>query len=81
MSKKATTYESLDDKIAASTLTKNLAEGLDIVDGHAVKEERDYEKPDELYDMLIARVRKYHPSADVSMIGKAYEIEIGRAHV
>ncbi len=74
MSKKATTYESLDDKIAASTLTKNLAEGLDIVDGHAVKEERDYEKPDELYDMLIARVRKYHPSADVSMIGKAYEI-------
>ncbi len=27
-----------------------------------------------MYDMLIARVRKYHPSADVSMIGKAYEI-------
>ncbi len=74
MSKRITTYESLDNKLAANSLTEELTRGLDIVDGHAVKEAKDYEKPDDLYDMLIARVRKYHPSADISMIGKAYEL-------
>ncbi len=32
------------------------------------------ENPDKLYDMLIARIRKYHPSTDVSMIEKAYDL-------
>lgn len=68
MSTKATTYESLDNKIAASTLTEDLVKGLEVVDGHAIKEKKDYEKPDELYDMLIARIRQYHPSTDISMI-------------
>lgn len=48
--------------------------GLTIVDGHAVKSPEDYQDPKVLYDMLIARVRKYHPSADISMIEKAYDI-------
>ena len=74
MSTKATTYESLDNKIAASTLTEELVKGLEVVDGHAIKEKKDYEKPDELYDMLIARIRQYHPSTDISMIEKAYEL-------
>ena len=74
MSTKATTYESLDNKIAASTLTEDLVKGLEVVDGHAIKEKKDYEKPDELYDMLIARIRQYHPSTDISMIEKAYEL-------
>ena len=74
MSTKATTYESLDNKIAASTLTEDLVKGLEVVDGHAIKEKKDYEKPDELYDMLIARIRQYHPSTDTSMIEKAYEL-------
>ena len=74
MSKNVTTYESLDDKIAPEFLMKDLAKGLEIVDGHAVKAPGDYEEPDQLYDMLIARIRKYHPSADVSMIEKAYEL-------
>lgn len=47
---------------------------LDIVDGHAVKSPSDYQDPDQLYEKLIARVRKYHPSADISMIEKAYRI-------
>ena len=47
MSTKATTYESLDNKIAASTLTEDLVKGLEVVDGHAIKEKKDYEKPDE----------------------------------
>ena len=74
MSTKATTYESLDNKIAASTLTEDLVKGLEVVDGHAINEKKDYEKPDELYDMLIARIRQYHPSTDISMIEKAYEL-------
>ncbi|MCB7303109.1 bifunctional (p)ppGpp synthetase/guanosine-3',5'-bis(diphosphate) 3'-pyrophosphohydrolase [Bariatricus massiliensis] len=45
---------------------------LELVDGHAVKAPADYQNPDELYNSLIERVRKYHPSADVSMIEKAY---------
>ncbi len=45
-----------------------------IVDGHAVKSPEDYQDPKILYDMLIARVRKYHPSADISMIEKAYDL-------
>ena len=48
--------------------------GLEIVDGHAVMSPKDYQDPKKLYDMLIARVRKYHPSADISMIEKAFDI-------
>ncbi len=74
MSEKITTYESLDDRIAPEAITEDLGKGLDMVDGHAVKAPGDYENPDKLYDMLIARIRKYHPSTDVSMIRKAYDL-------
>ena len=47
---------------------------LDVVDGHAVKAPVDYQNPDELYKSLIERIRKYHPSADISMVEKAYHI-------
>ena len=40
MSTKATTYESLDNKIAASALTEDLVKGLEVVDGHAIKEKK-----------------------------------------
>ncbi|MFV0362204.1 MAG: HD domain-containing protein, partial [Suipraeoptans sp.] len=70
------TYESLDGKVAPEFLTKDNALGLEIVDGHAVKSPGDYEDPDQLYDMLISRVRKYHPSADVSMLNKAYKLAL-----
>lgn len=74
MSEKTTTYESLDDRIAASEVMRDLSKGLEVVDGHAVKDQKDYENPDRLYDMLIARICKYHPSTDVSMIEKAYKL-------
>ncbi len=74
MSEKITTYESLDDRIAPEAITEDLGKGLDMVDGHAVKAPGDYENPHKLYDMLIARIRKYHPSTDVSMIRKAYDL-------
>ena len=47
---------------------------LEIVDGHAVKAPVDYQNPDALYKSLIERIRKYHPSADISMVEKAYHI-------
>ena len=69
-----TTYEAVDDRIAAEAIMADHSQGLEIVDGHAVKAPGDYENPDHLYDMLIARIRKYHPSTDVSMIKRAYDL-------
>ena len=74
MSERKTTYESLDNRIASSAVTKDLSLGLEVVDGHAIKAPKDYEDPDKLYDMLIACIRKYHPSTDVTMISKAYQL-------
>mgnify|MGYP004469876433 CR=1 FL=1 len=74
-----TTYESIDNRIAPEALTEDHAKGLEIVDGHAVKAQEDYEDPNRLYDMLIARIRKYHPSTDVSLIEKAYQLAV-KAH-
>ena len=51
-----------------------LNKNLEIVDGHAVKAPEDYQDPEQLYQALVARVRKYHPSTDISMIEKAYRI-------
>lgn len=65
-------YES-ENRIAPESIADEISKGLEIVDGYAVKAPGDYEDPDQLYDMLIARIRKYHPSTDVSMIEKAYE--------
>lgn len=47
---------------------------LEIIDGHAVKAPADYQDPDQLYEQLINRIRKYHPSTDISMIEKAYNV-------
>ena len=70
-----TTYESdVSNRIAPESIMRNSAEGLEIVDGHAVKAPADYQDPEELYNLLISRVRKYHPSTDVSIIEKAYKI-------
>jgi len=40
----------------------------------SVKNMADFTSPDILYRELISSVRKYHPSADISMIEKAYKI-------
>lgn len=34
---------------------------------------KEFQNPNDLYHRLIERVRKYHPSDDISMIDKAYE--------
>ncbi len=40
----------------------------------SVKTMADFTSPDILYEELIKSVKKYHPSADISMIEKAYQI-------
>lgn len=39
-----------------------------------IKTMEDFTDPDALYQELIASVKKYHPSDDISMIEKAYHI-------
>ena len=40
----------------------------------SIKPMKEFESPDDLYHELIASVRKYHPSADISLIEKAYHV-------
>ena len=60
--------------MANQTSLENPYSVQEIIDGHAVKSPEDYQDPKKLYEILIARVRKYHPSADISMIEKAFDI-------
>ena len=53
-------------------------EGVLIDDGR-IEAMKEYLSPEELYQDLIARVRRYHPSDDISMIEKAYLIA-AKAH-
>ncbi len=39
-----------------------------------IKSPDEYDNPTELYEKLIATIKKYHPSDDITMIEKAYKI-------
>ena len=45
-----------------------------ILDYGRIEALKEYLSPEELYDDLISRVKKYHPSDDISLINKAYHI-------
>ncbi len=45
-----------------------------IFDDGKMEEDLALKNPDDLYQELIQRVRKYHPSTDISMIEKAYAV-------
>ncbi len=45
-----------------------------IFDDGKMEEALEFRNPDDLYQELIQRVRKYHPSTDISMIEKAYRV-------
>ena len=50
---------------------------VDVIENNSkteVVQTEDFTSPEKLYDQLIRRVRKYHPSADISQIEKAYKI-------
>ena len=44
-----------------------------------IKETKEFASPESLYGELIASVKRYHPSADISLIEKAYNIA-SKAH-
>lgn len=46
----------------------------DIFDDGKITELQEFVAPEKLYQDLIFRVKKYHPSDDISMIAKAYQI-------
>ena len=50
-----------------------------IFDDGRISKLEEHLTPERLYESLIARVRKYHPSDDISMIAKAYKVA-GEAH-
>lgn len=56
--------------------TKNIIEQEEQLkkDDASVRAMADFTAPEVLYEELIAAVKKYHPSADISMIEKAYRI-------
>ncbi len=65
----------IEKKLVTSTTEEN---GIVFDDGR-IESLAEFLPPEELYLDLIARVRKYHPSDDISLIEKAYEVA-GTAH-
>ena len=55
--------------ISSEELEKKVREDED-----SIKQMKEFESPEKLYEELIASVHKYHPSADISLIEKAYHI-------
>lgn len=49
------------------------------IDNGRIEKLRDFLSPEELYRDLLVRVRRYHPSDDISLIEKAYELA-SKAH-
>ena len=60
--------------MTTEALAKEVAE-----DDRSVRKMEDFTSPDELYQELIRSVLKYHPSTDISMIEKAYQVA-SKAH-
>ena len=56
-----------------STLQKDEIEKIKKADA-SVKAMEDFTSPEVLYDELISSVKKYHPSTDITMIEKAFNI-------
>jgi GTP pyrophosphokinase len=61
-------------------MTKNLTETPEqektelVLDDGRIEAMEEFKAPEELYEDLITRVRKYHPSDDISLIEKAYRL-------
>lgn len=61
-------------------ITKNLTETPEqektelVLDDGRIEAIEEFQAPEELYQELIDRVRKYHPSDDISLIEKAYRL-------
>ena len=42
----------------------------------SVKSIKEFVSPQDLYQELIASIKKYHPSADISLVEKAYKVAL-----
>ncbi|MBO5055654.1 MAG: bifunctional (p)ppGpp synthetase/guanosine-3',5'-bis(diphosphate) 3'-pyrophosphohydrolase [Lachnospiraceae bacterium] len=45
-----------------------------VIDDGRIEAIQEFQSPEQLYEDLILRVRKYHPSDDISLIEKAYRV-------
>lgn len=45
-----------------------------VLDDGRIEQTKEFVSPEELYQDLISRVKKYHPSDDISLIKKAYDV-------
>ena len=65
-----------DNSTYEDTLIINGTKNKDIhkVDERRIELMEEFQSPDDLYEALIRRVKKYHPSDDISMIERAYKI-------
>ena len=52
----------------------NLAKSELVIDDGRIESIEEFQSPEQLYRDLILRVRKYHPSDDISLIEKAYNL-------
>ena len=50
-----------------------------VIDDGRIESIQEFQSPEQLYADLISRVKKYHPSDDISLIEKAYQVA-ARAH-
>ncbi|MGN8886426.1 RelA/SpoT family protein [Blautia sp. HCP28S3_G10] len=64
---------STQPETGAGQIEKEKLESVKKADA-AVKSMSDFTSPEVLYQELISSVKKYHPSTDISMIQKAYEV-------
>lgn len=48
--------------------------GQVVAEGSIKKNPADFEQPEKLYDQLITTIKQYHPSTDLTVIKKAYDI-------
>jgi GTP pyrophosphokinase len=63
-----------DDKKTITNREESDVVGNDFFDDGKINALNEFVSPEDLYQDLIIRVKKYHPSDDVTMIAKAYKI-------
>ena len=60
----------MEDELRSVTTEHNSV----VIDDGRIEALDEFLAPEQLYNDLITRVRKYHPSDDISLIEKAYNI-------
>lgn len=65
----------MEEKVPGEELNNSVSNDVELViDDGRIESLGEFISPEELFEDLISRVRKYHPSDDISMIEKAYKI-------